>query len=171
MSLSARQRFLHFALALMAVSLAGAAVRSAYQQWTRPEILASSPASAKPDNPIPALSWSDLRGYNYRSQQASELLDQHQGKSVRIPGFMIPLEDDVASAVEFLLVPFVGACIHTPPPPPNQIVRVAMIRNQGVRMNLWDPVWVTGTFEIGKSTTQFGDVSFQLVGTAVEPYQ
>lgn len=171
MSWSARQRILHVALALAAVLLAGAAIRSAYQQWTQTGVIAASLPAPPSGDPIPSLSWSDLRAYNYRAQEASALLERHQGKPVRIAGFMIPLEDDMDAASEFLLVPFVGACIHSPPPPPNQIVRVAMIRNQAVRVNLWDPVWITGSFAIGRTTTQFGDVSFQLIGTAVEPYR
>lgn len=165
-----RHSIVRVAVAFVAVALAGSAMRSAYLQWKRPEI-AAKPAPTSQQAGVPSLSWADLRGYNYRSQQASKLLESHQGKPVRIPGFMIPLEDELNTASEFLLVPFVGACVHSPPPPPNQIVRVAMIRHEAVRVSLWDPVWVTGAFEIGETTTQFGDVSFQLVGTAVEAYR
>lgn len=38
------------------------------------------------------------------------------GESIRLPGYLLPLEMEGEKAVEFLLVPTVGACIHTPPP-------------------------------------------------------
>ena len=46
------------------------------------------------------------------------------GKLVRMPGYLLPIEFAGNRVTEFLLVPWVGACIHTPPPPPNQIVYV-----------------------------------------------
>jgi hypothetical protein len=49
------------------------------------------------------------------------------GTKVRIPGYIVPLEaDDQGRLTEFFLVPFLGACIHVPPPPPNQIVYVKL---------------------------------------------
>jgi hypothetical protein len=41
------------------------------------------------------------------------------GSSIRMPGYVLPLEFKDRKVVEFLLVPTVGACIHTPPPPAN----------------------------------------------------
>ncbi|MGB1007610.1 MAG: DUF3299 domain-containing protein, partial [Thalassobaculaceae bacterium] len=46
------------------------------------------------------------------------------GQTVRLPGFVLPLTENGAAGDEFLLVPYVGACIHSPPPPPNQMVLV-----------------------------------------------
>ena len=46
------------------------------------------------------------------------------GKRVHIGGYVVPLDFDATRVKEFLLVPFVGACIHVPPPPANQIVYV-----------------------------------------------
>ena len=45
-------------------------------------------------------------------------------KKVRIPGYAVPLDTERSETREFLLVPYFGACIHTPPPPANQIVLV-----------------------------------------------
>ena len=67
------------------------------------------------------------------------------GQHIRIPGYLLPLEVSGANVTEFLLVPYVGACIHVPPPPPNQIVHVKVIQKKGYKnKNLYDPVWVTG---------------------------
>lgn len=65
------------------------------------------------------------------------------GRMVRVPGYMLPLEFTGKSVTEFLLVPWVGACIHTPPPPPNQIVHVRTDK-PFVSEGLFMPVWITG---------------------------
>ena len=46
------------------------------------------------------------------------------GCEVRLPGYLVPLEGQAGEWKEFLLVPYFGACIHSPPPPANQIVHV-----------------------------------------------
>ena len=65
------------------------------------------------------------------------------GVLVRFPGYLLPLEFSGAEVTEFLLVPWVGACIHTPPPPPNQIVHVKSAKPVEIKAN-FDAVWVTG---------------------------
>lgn len=66
------------------------------------------------------------------------------GQRVRLSGYLLPLEFDAGDVSEFLLVPIVGACIHVPPPPPNQIVQVAMTGRYPVK-SVYAPVTVTGT--------------------------
>ncbi len=67
------------------------------------------------------------------------------GQQVRIPGYFLPLEASGTRITEFLLVPYIGACIHVPPPPPNQIVHVKTLQKKGYSSkNLYEPVWVTG---------------------------
>jgi hypothetical protein len=66
---------------------------------------------------------------------------------------MLPLEFDGQQVSEFLLVPTVGACIHIPPPPPNQIVHVKL--EQSVPFDgLFKPVWLSGDLEIKPSTQE-----------------
>ena len=93
------------------------------------------------------------------------------GKRVSIPGFMVPLEDDLDVVTEFLLVPYAGACIHVPPPPPNQIVYVKMDKNTKVQVTFTDPILVTGTLNISTVQSPYGDVSYDLSGESVVPYQ
>ena len=69
------------------------------------------------------------------------------GKQVRIPGYLLPLEYEGKKVTDFLLVPWVGACIHTPAPPPNQIVYVTLEQPFEVRSQ-FEPVWVTGELMI-----------------------
>lgn len=91
------------------------------------------------------------------------------GKQVRIPGFVVPLEGDGELTTEFLLVPYFGACIHVPPPPANQIVYVKF--SQGVPIaNLTDAVWVSGTLSTVKWEGEMATVGYSLSGISVAPY-
>ena len=73
---------------------------------------------------------------------------EFDGSRIRLPGFIVPLEfDDEMNISEFFLVPYFGACIHLPPPPPNQIIFVEY--PQGLQLDaLYDPFWVTGTLKV-----------------------
>jgi len=117
------------------------------------------------------MDWRMLRELNYRTGKITPSLKALDGKIVKIPGYMVPLEDDSEIVTEFLLVPYVGACIHTPPPPPNQIVQVKMNNQKKVKMSFWDPVWVQGKLQIATVKSPYGDVGFQLAGVQIEPYK
>ena len=91
------------------------------------------------------------------------------GKLVKIPGFVVPLEGDSELTTEFLLVPYFGACIHMPPPPPNQIVYVKF--SNGVPIaNLYDAVWVSGTLTTATWKGDLATVGYSLTGISVTPY-
>lgn len=100
------------------------------------------------------------------------------GQFVRIPGYLVPLEFSGKKVTEFLLVPWAGACIHTPPPPPNQIVHVKADTPFEIRGS-FDAVWVTGriaTRAVKKSVyitdgTSEVDIGYSLRATQVEAYK
>jgi hypothetical protein len=81
-----------------------------------------------------------------RYQQAlvsKNIIKAMDGRAIRIPGFVVPLEFDEETITEFFLVPYFGACIHSPPPPPNQIIYVHA--PNGLELNtLYDPFWISG---------------------------
>jgi len=84
---------------------------------------------------------------NDRYQQAlvsTSIISEMDGRNVRVPGFVVPLEfDDEQTITEFFLVPYFGACIHSPPPPPNQIIYVRAPK--GIKLEtLYDPFWISG---------------------------
>jgi len=89
----------------------------------------------------------------------------------RIPGFVVPLKTTKDMRIlEFFLVPYYGACIHVPPPPPNQIIHVKY--KQGFTLEaLYDPVWIEGTLVIDRTETDVGTSSYSMVAEAVEPYE
>ncbi len=122
------------------------------------------------DDPV-ELTWRALAGLDYQTGEMSELLRELQGKPVRIPGFTVPLEDFASSATEFLLVPYVGACVHTPPPPPNQLVYVEMDEGKRAKMDGWNPVWLEGILHIEDVSSIYGASSFRVVGVSVKPYE
>jgi len=65
-------------------------------------------------------------------------------------------------------VPFVGACIHVPPPPANQIIYVKIERGFDVQ-GTFDPVWVTGTLNVAPTFTGLADAGYSLEAEKVEP--
>jgi uncharacterized protein len=87
---------------------------------------------------------------------------------VRIPGYVVPLDDSTTGLKEFLLVPYFGACIHTPPPPANQIVHV--VPRSAAKFRSMDTVWVSGTLKAAKSDTAMGASGYRLDAVSVEPY-
>jgi hypothetical protein len=88
-----------------------------------------------------------------RQQRASAVVEDLNGQTVRMPGYALPLEYDGMKVKEFLLVPWVGACIHTPPPPPNQIVYVeAMDAFQSD--SRFEPVWIEGVMRVGDTSKE-----------------
>ena len=106
------------------------------------------------------------------------LVSELDGHVIKLPGYVLPLDFEGTLVRSFLLVPYVGACIHVPPPPPNQIVHVQL--KQGFESKeLFAPVWVTGRISAGMDKTSLSlvdgstDVNFgyALQATKVEPYE
>ncbi|MCG8381266.1 MAG: DUF3299 domain-containing protein [Gammaproteobacteria bacterium] len=93
------------------------------------------------------------------------------GKTVKLPGFVVPLEMDAQAIREFLLVPYYGACIHTPPPPANQIIHVVTEPNRAYKGRLFDTVWVTGMITVERSSSELGEAGYRIEAHKIEPYQ
>lgn len=98
--------------------------------------------------------------------------------TIRMAGYLLPLEFNEEGDKQFLLVPYVGACIHAPPPPMNQIVYVETEKPFKVS-DLYAPVWITGklkTERLAKSLslvdgTAQVDVGYALNGDSIEEYK
>jgi hypothetical protein len=120
-----------------------------------------------------------------RDETSKQLRDQESvanpsldGKLVRMPGFLLPVEFTGNRVTEFLLVPWVGACIHTPPPSPNQIVYVKADKPYEMK-GTFDPVWVTGRMSAGANqksvyitdgSAEIGS-SYSMRASEVDPYR
>ena len=115
-----------------------------------------------------------------RKEIRTAVVQNLNGQDVRIPGYLLPLEASGGKVTEFLLVPYVGACIHAPPPPPNQIVHVKVIKKGGYKnQGLFDPVWITGALSVKSMNKELflvdgsADVSigYSMQAIRVEPYK
>ena len=92
------------------------------------------------------------------------------GQRVRLPGFVVPLEDTKDGMKEFLLVPYFGACIHSPPPPGNQIIHVLpKVPVKGLRS--MDTVWISGVLSAERTDSYMGAAGYRIEADAVAPYQ
>jgi hypothetical protein len=89
------------------------------------------------------------------------------GRRVRIGGYVVPLDFEATTVKEFLLVPFVGACIHVPPPPPNQIIYVKSEKGFDVAGS-FDPVYVTGTLKVATQYTGLAETGYSIEAEKVE---
>jgi uncharacterized protein len=89
---------------------------------------------------------------------------------IRIAGFVVPLDAEGEQLHEFLLVPYFGACIHTPPPPANQIIHVTLATPvKGVRM--MEAIWVSGQLHTAISDTQMGTSGYRMDAELVSLYR
>lgn len=91
------------------------------------------------------------------------------GQPVRLPGYLVPLESSKGEVSELLLVPYFGACIHTPPPPANQIVHVKLAKP--AKLATMDVITVTGTLHAGRSDSPMGVSGYRVESATVEKYQ
>ncbi len=102
-----------------------------------------------------------------RQQQIRDIWDNApvnpamNGAAVRIPGYVVPTEVSIYGLREFLLVPYFGACIHTPPPPSNQIIHVWSAKPRK-DLHSMDPVWVSGKLSTERSQSDMGPSSYRL---------
>ena len=88
---------------------------------------------------------------------------------IKIPGFVVPLEEDAKGVREFLLVPYFGACIHSPPPPANQIIHVFSDRPVPNLLSM-DTVWVKGAIQTERQNSEMGVSGYRLNADEVIPF-
>ena len=89
------------------------------------------------------------------------------GAYIRMPGYIVPLELTASGTTAFILVPYVGACIHTPPPPPNQLVYTTINRPWPIK-DPWNAVWVTGMMQTQLQTNEIAHTGYTLAADEIE---
>lgn len=112
----------------------------------------------QPENPFATMAQSEIdRLLDGSEESKAELerlenefnyapvVEELDGKRVKLPAYITPLDFDGSTSMEeFLLVPYMGACMHTPPPPANQVVHAKSAET--IKLNSVDePVWAIGT--------------------------
>ena len=107
----------------------------------------------------------------HRALQSTNIRAEFNGQKVRIPGYIVPLEfDDQQVVTEFFLVPYYGACIHLPPPPPNQLILGKS--SHGVMLEtIYDPFWIEGTLLTEVNKNDVATSAYRMVVDRVIPYQ
>ena len=92
------------------------------------------------------------------------------GQSVKLPGYVVPLDATPDAMREFLLVPYFGACIHSPPPPANQIVLVVP-SSPAKGLKAMEVVWVTGVMSAKRGDSVMGASGYRIERASIEPYE
>jgi hypothetical protein len=180
--------------ALLVVSLCSAVAQSI----TPPPVGTPAPV-VKPGPKVPAgaareLDWDELLPQDARARfsggppppthdtlgegglAAQQMMDFSVNKAldgalIKIPGFIVPLDVGKDGLVtDFFLVPYFGACIHVPPPPPNQIVHVRI--SKGIALDsIYEAYWITGRMKVVNKSTRLGASAYQLAASNVEIYK
>ena len=114
------------------------------------------------------ITWAMLRGLDARTGMANPLLELVAGTDVKLAGYMVPFDDGFEEVTEFLIVPTAGACVHTPPPPANQIVYATMATGRAAKVELIYSVWVSGRLEIASTDSPYGQAGFKLGAVKIE---
>ncbi len=178
--------------------LALAATGAAALPLAGPALAQTAPAKAAPGAPV-EIRWDDLvpKGWdpmkgipnttamgllNDGDPKAQDMLNKLReawdnaptvaaldGTAVKLPGYLVPLDESKVGITEFLLVPYFGACIHTPPPPANQIVLVVPTKPV-VGYRSMDTVWVRGTLRAARSGSPMGTSAYRLEAALVDRY-
>lgn len=103
-------------------------------------------------------------------ENATKLNKELHGAYIKMPGYVLPIDMSTAGVTSFIMVPYVGACIHTPPPPANQLVFVDS-KKPWPSDQLWDPVWVTGRMRHELQSTTIADIGYALDADLIEVYE
>jgi hypothetical protein len=137
------------------------------------------PGDWRPESPFAAFNLDEMEDNDPRLDKAVEIFKKLwdeapvetslNGKSIRIAGFIVPLDFADQDVAEFLLVPYFGACIHVPPPPANQIIHV-VLQTPARYVHPMDPVWVYGTLGIEGSDTEMGKAGYTMAAVKLERY-
>jgi hypothetical protein len=150
---------------------------------------AAAPTLARADDFID-LDWSDLlpEGETAPPPVLQSLIDHSQaplntqqpasngvrsdwnGQVIRLPGFIVPIDYSGSGVTAFILVPFVGACVHVPPPPANQLVFVTT-QTPYESAGLFEAVNVIGMFGVSSMSTHLADIGYALSADKIEPFR
>jgi hypothetical protein len=151
--------------------------------------LTTAPSLARADQAI-EIGWSDLLPEGsvvdeaqmlsgFVPHESATLVEQQppssgvrtdwNGKTVSLPGYIVPINYEGTKVTDFILVPYVGACIHVPPPPANQLVLVTADRPYEMD-GLFEAVEVTGKIGTTPTTTDLADIGYVMKADRVRAY-
>ncbi|MEE2024638.1 MULTISPECIES: DUF3299 domain-containing protein [Alkalimonas] len=101
---------------------------------------------------------------------SAKVREEFNNQRVRLPGFIVPLEfDQNQNVTSFFLVPYFGACIHVPPPPPNQIIYVTEAKGLTADM-MYTPFWITGILTTDSMNHDLAFAAYSIKADHIEEY-
>lgn len=128
---------------------------------------APTPDDGPPPPPLAEGQFMSVKRRQPGSDMPPRVVTALNGEKVKIGGYVVALDFESTSVKEFLLVPFVGACIHVPPPPANQIVYVKAAKAFELT-DIFEPVTVTGTIKTEPAFTGLADAGYTIDADSVE---
>lgn len=138
-----------------------------------------SPKDWDPYASLKNLTLSTMRDGDPRAQEALDklmaamnnapIVPAMDKQGIKITGFMIPITKNKDDVISFLLVPYFGACIHTPPPPSNQVLFVVPDKpvKGGTTM---DAVTISGEVSIQRTDSPWGSAAYRVAAKFVDAY-
>jgi len=111
----------------------------------------------------------DMKEFKKLQKKNALININFDGSRIKIPGYIVPLTFDGDNIIEFLLVPFLGACTHVPPPPANQIIYIKSAKGLKAEQ-VRSAVWVTGMLNAKSVSTIVADVGYTIDEAAVTSY-
>lgn len=107
----------------------------------------------------------------YKALNSARVITEFDNTLIRLPGFIVPLASDEQNRVtEFFIVPYFGACLHMPPPPPNQIVYAKI--EEGIALDsIYNPFWFEGKLVIEGTDHALGNAAYRLNLDEFYPYE
>jgi uncharacterized protein len=104
-----------------------------------------------------------------RAMVSTAVKPEFNNQRIRLISYIVPLEFDAEQkTTEFFLVPYYGACIHVPPPPPNQLIHVVYPKGF-LQEDLQLPYWVEGTLHTQQITKDTTVAAYTLTINAIKP--
>lgn len=114
-------------------------------------------AALRDDSPAGRQRWAELE----RLWESAPMRQNLDGLQVRLAGFAVPLEGNALGMTEFLLLPYYGACIHSPPPPANQVVWVRLLKPLA-RLGSFDQVEVSGRLTVQRQRSSLAASGYRM---------
>ena len=101
---------------------------------------------------------------------SASVVDTYEQQNIRIAGYMVPLEsNDKGEITEFFLAPYVGACMHTPPPSPNQLIHVKYPKGAEIE-GIWFPYEIEGILSLETFDNGMGAAGYTLTADMVKVF-
>ncbi|WP_163930947.1 DUF3299 domain-containing protein [Paraferrimonas sp. SM1919] len=119
-------------------------------------------ALAKGDDPV---------SQYYAALSSATVIEAFDNVAIKLPGFIVPLAYNKDKKItEFFIVPYFGACLHMPPPPPNQMIYAKIEEGIELQGTTYDPFWFEGTVAIELTEREMGTAAYELKVDTIKPY-